>query len=464
MDNEKLNQPPVASVNKKQKATFTMINWIGILAFFLSMYLIALVALMPFFRTKKSEIEHRSKSQLQAFPKLTVSSLFSGEFFDGLSIWYSDTFPARDTLLRLNQTFRNSSFGGKTRLYGTQESEQADDIPDAVPEQPEETEPEEVLKPQPFKDVAPGKVETVGALLVVDDAAYELYNFGKECADKYAGTVNHLADLLDGKAKVYSMLIPTSIDVMLSPKMLEKYNVNSSYQHKAIEYIYQSISSKVTTVDLYPYLEAHRSEYLYFRTDHHWTANGAFYGYQALMKTLGKTPFELDHYTELKYEGFLGTFYSGSKMDPQLKKHPDTVYAYMPQDVQTFESTYMVNNKSYHSDSTPIIQDADRMSANNKYIAFMGGDRVLDIIRNPQITDGSTCTVVKDSYSNCLIPFLVDHYQTIYVVDPREFPKADKRKLVEFVNETGSQEVFVINNVSATRQKGFINDLINLIE
>jgi len=41
------------------------------------------------------------------------------------------------------------------------------------------------------------------------------------------------------------------------------------------------------------------------------------------------------------------------------------------------------------------------------------------VIENKDLTDGSACIVVKESFGNAFIPFLVDHYQKIYVVDYR---------------------------------------------
>ncbi len=448
---------------KKNRRRFSGVKYVGILAFFLALYLGMLTALLPFFRPSYSESEKR---KLTSFPKLTVQSLFSGDFFDGVSLWYSDTFPAREKLLGLNNLFRQNKLGGNTRLYGNT-NEETDVIPEEIPDpvEPERQEKpiEDELAPQPFPNVNPNSVETVGVLLVVDDTAYELYNFNKECANKYVGALNRLEKQLGSQATVYNMIVPTSIGVMVSDDLLKKYNVNSSDQHKAINYIYESLSKNIKTANPYKLLEAHRSEYLYFRTDHHWTANGAYYAYTELMKQTGRTPFPLDHYSEVVYDGFLGTFYSGTKMDPQLKKNPDTIHAYKPQDVETFESVYLSGKKKVHRDSTPIIQNVERMSANNKYLTFMGGDRVWEIVRNPNITDGSVCTVVKDSFANCLIPFLVDHYAKIYVVDPREFTKVDNRTLAEFVAETGSKEVFMLNNVSATRTKAYINSLLKLI-
>ncbi len=448
----------------------------SIRAFFLALYLIAVIALMPFLRPSYSESEKR---QLQTFPKLSIESLSSGDFFDQLNLWYSDTFPARETLLKFNSLFRKTTIGGKTKLYGNVDELQSagDEIPEtssnstssteSVPEKvekiPENTEKVDPMTPQPFPNVKPNNVETVGALMVVDDTAYELYNFDRQCADKYAYAVSRVAQQLKGQATVYSMIIPTSIGVMVPDNILKKYNVNSSDQHKAIDYLYGKMSSRVKTVDVFPILEAHRSEYIYFRTDHHWTARGAYYGYKTLMESMEKKPYSLKHYGVKKYKNFLGTFYSGTNMDPQLAKKPDVIYAFTPKGAQMMYSKYFSNGKVYTQKDAPIIQNADAMSSANKYLAFMGGDRVLDVIKNEKLKKGPVCTVVKDSFGNCLIPYLVDHYKTIYVVDSREFPKADKRKLAKFIRSTKTTDVFFIHNVSSTRGKGFINGLLKFI-
>lgn len=104
----------------------------------------------------------------------------------------------------------------------------------------------------------------------------------------YTAAVNKAASQLAGKANVYDMIVPTSMDITL-PASVRK-SVNSSDQRKALDYMYGSLSEAVRKVDVYDTLRNHRDEYIYFRTDHHWTALVAYYAYQDYAGRAGREP------------------------------------------------------------------------------------------------------------------------------------------------------------------------------
>ena len=167
--------------------------------------------------------------------------------------------------------------------------------------------------PQEEPQVAP---ETVGGLLVVEDTAYEYYNFVTDLAKEYITAVVNAGSKLAGKATVYDMVIPTSIDIMLPESYIEKNSLNTSDQKKAIdEYILPSITAQdpnIKTISIFDTLKAHANEYLYFRTDHHWTQLGAYYGYVEFCKARGFEPVALDQFDRADYTGYLGSFYTAT--------------------------------------------------------------------------------------------------------------------------------------------------------
>lgn len=134
------------------------------------------------------------------------------------------------------------------------------------------------------KDVSGEQTQTLGAVLVVGDTGYEYYNFVRSVADQYATLVSRLGTRLQGVSTVYDMVVPTSIDITLQDSV--RAGLSTSDQGQAIEYLYGSMIN-VTPVNLYDTLKSHRDEYLYFRTDHHWTALGAYYGYEQFAKAKG---------------------------------------------------------------------------------------------------------------------------------------------------------------------------------
>ena len=310
--------------------------------------------------------------------------------------------------------------------------------------------------PQEEPQVAP---ETVGGLLVVEDSAYEYYNFVTDLAKEYITAVVNAGSKLAGKATVYDMVIPTSIDIMLPESYIEKNNLNTSDQKKAIdEYILPSITAQdpnIKTVSIFDTLKAHANEYLYFRTDHHWTQLGAYYAYVEFCNVRGFEPVPLDQFDRKDYTGYLGTFYSNTESSA-LANNPDTVEAYIPKANVTLNVT--------QSDGTvledwPLIANGDEYGQNMKYLIYCGGDQPYEEITNNDMTDGPTCIVVKESFGNCFIPFLVNHYSKVYVIDYRHYTAGTVTQLAQ---QVGADDVLCLNNISMTRNEGLVNQFSNI--
>ena len=418
----------------------------------------AIVAILPIFRESYSEVEKR---ELKKFPKFSFSALVSGDYFDEIGLWCSDTFPLRDGFVSLNTKITNTFGINKVQVHG--DISQGDEIPDITSsEQTASTDsaqvdsvtselvPEPKPEPQPELEPQLPAVEQLGAMLIVDNAAYEYYNFNQATAVNYAATVNRAAAILEGKSKVYDMIIPTSMAITLP----ESYSgsTNSSDQKKAIDYMYSLISQNVSKIDVYSTLMAHRDEYIYFRTDHHWTSLGAYYAYRDLMTAKGVIPAELSVFKEYKFEGFLGSFYAESGQKPSLGNTPDYVLAYEPMQLQKIH-TFTKSGEINYS----IVSDGNKLSAANKYLSFVCGDHPYGIMTNPEITDGSSCLVIKESFGNAMVAYLTQNYQNVYVVDYRYINQVFPGTLRQFVEESGIQDVMFINNVSATRSPALVN-------
>lgn len=309
--------------------------------------------------------------------------------------------------------------------------------------------------PQEEPQVAP---ETVGGLLVVEDSAYEYYNFVTDLAKEYITAVVNAGSKLAGKATVYDMVIPTSIDIMLPESYIEKNSLNTSDQKKAIdEYILPSITAQdpsIKTVSIFDTLKAHANEYLYFRTDHHWTQLGAYYGYVEFCKARGFEPVALDQFDRADYTGYLGSFYTATN-SAALAANPDTVEAYIPRADVNLSFT---QTDGQTVESWPLIADGEQYDTTSKYIAYCAGDQPYEEIVNNDMAEGPSIVVVKESFGNCFLPFLVNHYKTVYVVDYRYYDGT----VTDLVNSTGATDVLLLNNISMTRNEGLIDSFSNI--
>ena len=124
-----------------------------------------------------------------------------------------------------------------------------------------------------------------------------------------------------------------------------------------------------------------------------------------------------------------------------MAENPDVITAYLPKG--TNEMTY-TGIDGIDMD-WQVVADASDYDSGNKYSCFIGGDNPYSIIENPTLQDGSSCLVIKESYGNAFVPFLVDHYQTVHVVDYRYFGE----NIPWFVEENQVQDVIFLNNADA---------------
>lgn len=323
--------------------------------------------------------------------------------------------------------------------------ENADNGKETTLPEEEETEPTTQGKP---KDA-----ETIGAIVIVDDAAYEYYNFVQSTADSYISALNTASSKLSDKAKLYSVIVPTSIDITLDDAT--RASLNTSDQQKAINYFYGSLSTNISVVNLFDTLRSHRDEYIYYRTDHHWTALGAYYGYLELAKAAGFEPVDINKFEKVSYGEFLGTFYSDSKQSTKLKKNVDDLIAYKP-----YYSTKMdYTDKNGDTYNWPLVFDTSTYPESLKYSAFAAGDNPYTVIENNDNPDGKTCVIVKESFANAMIPFIAGSYKTVHVIDYRYW----NGKLTDFVSKNNVDDVIFMNNISATRNSQLVSSLSAVI-
>ena len=317
----------------------------------------------------------------------------------------------------------------------------------AEPTAPEETAPTETPTPTPDPDdLLPDgtkyeKPTKTGSAYMLDGQVFAAACAGQSIADYYAGMVNTVGDKLAGKATLYDIVVPTAFGACLSTDIQDEMVGNN--QPALIDYLYGKVTSEnAVTVDACSKIVKHNAEYIYYRSDHHWTVTGAYYAYVAWCNAKGIEPHSTDFFKETKeFDGFLGSFYSLAGKPASLDSNRDTVLAYVPNGTNDEVFTGSDGKDVKWS----VIQDVSGWASSSKYNCFIGGDNPKAVIENPEITDGSACILIKESYGNAFAPFLVDHYQYTYVFDYRYF----KGDLTSFVTEHNVQDVIIVNNMEA---------------
>ena len=438
--NDTNNKTPRPAVSDKAKA-------LGLILPVLLLCVGFIAGLCWFLRPATSETEKR---ELTEFPAFTVESFLSGEFTDQVSLWYADTFPGREGFIKAYHGIQ-SLFGLRGEQF--QQGDMGDDIPDGPmdPNTPVD---------RPTNGGEGG--EQVGGYYLVGDTAYELYKETPANSDRYAELITQAAEKLGSDVKVYDMILPLSSSVNLSESGLKK--VGSSDAKAAIDKMFSKMSG-ITAVEVYDTLREHNDEYLYFRTDHHWTALGAYYSYVKFCEAAGLTPYSLNDWQEYQFEGFLGTLYAEAGSPAQLGDTPDTVHAWVPRGTNDIYITDKTGNRLRYRGGL-VRTDTDTFYANaaSKYNCFIMGDNPLSEIHNEKVTDGSSIVVVKESFGNALVPFLVDHYEYVYVVDYRYFTNTTGKSLQEFVAEKKVDTVLFVNNLTATSTSQRLYEIEKLLK
>ncbi len=277
--------------------------------------------------------------------------------------------------------------------------------------------------------------EQIGSLYLNGDSAYELFYFSEKAVRAHASLLNTVQAMFP-KVKLSAMIVPNSFGVILDPKVQEK--LASSGMDQAIAYSYSLMDKRVNTVNVFDALSVHKKEYIYFRTDHHWTQLGAYYAYQEYCKSMGYSTKPLSDYQKLDFPEFYGTFYFFMNRPESLKGHPDQVTAY-----QRSMNTMQYTDSKGNLQEGKLINDASQMLPGNKYNCFMLGDHGYVEIHNEGAPRKKSILVLKDSYGNAFVPLLAQDYRDVYVVDYRHY----QGNASSLIQEKGIEEILFLNNI-----------------
>jgi len=333
----------------------------------------------------KKEYSPQENRYLESFPKLTLETLTDGSFMQDFETYVCDHFPLRDAFMTLQTWYQ--------RILG--------------------------------------RNQINGIYLCSDDYYIEEYKT-PENTSRIISVFSRLEENVVS-ADVTFMLVPTAVTVYADKLPSNAKNAN---QTEEIDRIYSELNS--TTVELTPALLAAREQYpLYYRLDHHWTTYGAYFAYAEYCKAKNIIPYSMDSFsTAVVSSNFQGTIYS--KLNDFFAGSDEIV---------SF-STNVDNLSVFYPDTNEIsssLYAEEYLSTKDQYSYFLDNIHPLVEITNPGAESASSLVVIKDSYANCMIPFLVNHYQKIYVFDTRYY----KNSVSEFINNhVDVTDVLVLYNMN----------------
>jgi len=191
---------------------------------------------------------------------------------------------------------------------------------------------------------------------------------------------------------------------------------------------------------------------IYYKTDHHWTACGAYIAYCQLGEKLGYTPHKESDYEITSYPGFYGTTYSGSGL--WLNPSDDIEIWDNHANDKSVKTAITVDGKTTEQDDMFYYAHLDE---DDKYPVYLDGNNPITVITNSKADSDKKLLVVKDSFAHSLVPFLADHYAEIVMVDLRYYTEKPVSQLIS--EEKIDQVLFVysIDNLG-------IDDRISFLE
>ena len=184
-------------------------------------------------------------------------------------------------------------------------------------------------------------------------------------------------------------------------------------------------------------LRAHAGEEIFYRTDHHWTTLGAYYGYAALMEALGRGEEVLGPEAAKERDlpvsnGFQGTLYSQSGIH---WLEPDSIEFWVE------DRGLSVTSWRNGAPEETGLYDNDYLGEKDKYSAFLGGNQPLCVIRNGEGT--GKLLLIRDSYADSLAPFLARHFEEVHLLDLRYYRGAASA----YAAENGIGQIVVLQSV-----------------
>lgn len=226
--------------------------------------------------------------------------------------------------------------------------------------------------------------------------------------------------------KQYMLISPTSVSILkdklpYSAPIIDQESYLKSYKEK--------LPSSIKFVDVYETLNNHKDEYIFYKTDHHWTSLGAFYSYEKLAEDMGLKKKADDYYNvQLVSNDFFGALSSKSGYDVE---EGDKVQVYIP----AKNEEYVVVNYVEEQEKSASLYSSEALEKKDNYEVFLKGNHPLVKIKTSAKND-KTLLIFKDSYANSFIPFLTNDFSKIIVVDPRYYYEdIDKLMEQENVNE-----------------------------
>lgn len=377
---------------KKDRQRKVQEKLVGII-FILTLFLFLIINVIVPDR-EKSVQENR---MLVTKPKFRLSSLISGDYDEKFEAYMDDQFVGRDMWRKLKVTV--DRIGGSRLENGVY-------------------------------------IGTNGQLLEQIEVADE---------NHLAANIKAIKSFSESQSKipVRMMLVPDAANVLNHslPALAKPED-----QTQMFSMVRKDLGDSVEWIDVSTELNKHKTEKIYYKTDHHWTTLGAFYAFQAAAPSLGIEGDLSGKYVSYAVsDSFDGMLASKSGVNLGEKEQIDI---YVP----TEEDTDLIVDYVDEGKRSTSLYDSSKLKEKDQYTVFLGGNSSLLDIRTVS-TSTKRLLLVKDSFANSFIPFLTPYYREIVVVDPRYYSGTindlmDSYRISEVLFLYSGNTFFKDNNIS----------------
>ena len=375
--------------DRQRKVQEQLVGIIFILILFLFLIINIIVP-----NKEKSVQENR---MLATKPKFRLSSLISGDYDEKFEAYMDDQFVGRDMWRKLKVTV--DRIGGSRLENGVY-------------------------------------IGTNGQLLEQIEVADE---------NHLAANIKAIKSFSESQSKipVRMMLVPDAANVLNHslPSLAKPED-----QTQMFSMVRKDLGDSVEWIDVSTELNKHKTEKIYYKTDHHWTTLGAFYAFQAAAPSLGiEGDLSGKYVSHAVSNSFNGMLASKSGVNLGEKEQIDI---YVP----TEEDTDLIVDYVDEGKRSTSLYDSSKLKEKDQYTVFLGGNSSLLDIRTVS-TSTKRLLLVKDSFANSFIPFLTPYYREIVVVDPRYYSGTindlmDSYRISEVLFLYSGNTFFKDNNIS----------------
>lgn len=337
-----------------------------------------------------SEMENRN---LQTRPEISLNRILSGRYSTDMETYVSDQFPMRTGWIQLKE----------------------------------------------IADRFLGKTESNNIFL--SDDGYLMEDFMEADSEHYALQINCLKKFAEKEKqlKQYMLAVPTAVNIYheLLPAFAQTGDQNSFLDRlkEDVEKI------GITFVDVRNTFCGAENTQLYYKTDHHWTTDAAYLAWKQFAQTAELKESDVGYQRLLVTDSFSGTMSASSGFRMWEK---EGIYIYLPENSSVEYSVEYVSEAR----KSASFYEADQLKVRDKYAVFLGGNHPLVRISTTAKT-GKVMLIFKDSYANCFVPFMIENYDKILMVDPRYYYD-DPEKLI---SSEGVTDVLYLYNAN-----GFAED------